>query len=79
MTREQQLRTKQQARQAAFCDVSFGRDPETRGKWWVGELSYQLGIVDAHGMIDVHGEIARLFVREYKRVYRTTPRAIGVG
>jgi hypothetical protein len=29
--------------------------------WWVADRSYALGIVDAHGMIDVGGEIARAF------------------
>jgi len=69
-----------QGRQAALCDVSFGREPTAeRAAWWVAELSYELGIVDAHGMIDVNGPVARLFAREYRRVYRNTPRGIGVG
>lgn len=80
MDKVTELRTKMQAKQAAHCDVSFAREPsEERASWWVGELSYKLGIVDAHGMIDVDGEVARLFKREYKRVYKNTPRAIGVG
>ncbi len=66
-----------QATQAAQCDVSFGRVP--RAAWWVGELSYKLGIVDARGMIEVDGLIARTFAREYLRIYKQTPRAIGVG
>lgn len=80
MTREQELRTKMHAKQAAYCDVSFGRTPsKARAEWWAGHLSYDLGIVDADGMIDVDGEIARLFAREYRRVYRSTPRGIGDG
>ena len=80
MNREQELRARMQARQAALCDVSFGREPTTeRAAWWVGELSHVLGIVDARGMIDVDGSIARLFAREYRRVYKNTPRGIGVG
>lgn len=80
MTREQDLRTRMQARQAALCDLVLGREASvSRARWWVGELSYRLGIVDTRGMIDVFGEIARLFEREYRRVYGSTPRGIGVG
>jgi hypothetical protein len=80
MTREQELRARMQARQAALCDVSFGREPTAeRAAWWVGELSHELCIVDARGMIDVDGPVARFFTREYRRIYRNTPRGIGVG
>lgn len=79
MTREQELRTKMHARGAAYCDISNGRDPSVRAEWWIGYLSQTLEIEDKFGMIETDGEIARLFKREYRRVYRTTPRAIGVG
>lgn len=69
-----------QARQAAHCDLSFAREPSAeRAAWWVGHLSHELGIVAADGMIDVSGEIARLFCAHYRHVHRITPRAMGEG
>lgn len=71
MTREQEHAIRQQVRQAANCDDDLGR-PRTkeRAAWWVGELSYRLGIVDAQGMIDIHGDVARAFTRAYLRAPR---------
>ena len=66
MTREQQDRTRKLAKWAAGHDAMDERPRTTvRGQWWVGELSPNLGIVDGHGMIDVDGEMARVFVRTY--------------
>ena len=66
MTREQELRTKSMAIKAAHSDMrDERRRTKQRGAWWIGELSYSLGIVDARGMVDVDGEVARLFVRKY--------------
>jgi len=71
MTRDQEHRMKQQARQAATSDDDLGRQrSKARAEWWVGHLSHQLGIVDQHGMIDVDGEVARAFVRAYLRAPR---------
>jgi len=71
MTREQEHAVRQQARQAANHDDDLGR-PRTkeRAEWWVGELSYKLGIVDSRGLIDIDGEVARAFIRAYRRVPR---------
>lgn len=55
------------ARGAAYCDR---RDWHRGAEWWVGELSYRLGIVDGHGMIDIDGPVAREFKRAYHRVMR---------
>lgn len=57
MTREQQERARVLARHSAELD-----DLKT-------ENSHALGIVDAHGVIDIHGEIARYFVNVYQRHY----------
>ena len=66
MTREQEHAVRQQARQAANRDDDLGRArTKERAAWWVAELSYKLGIVDARGMIDIHGEVARAFTRDY--------------
>jgi hypothetical protein len=63
--------TKDLAKKAAHSDLLNERDAtDTRAAWWVGEMSYRLGIVDAGGMIAVDGEVARLFRKEYKRIYR---------
>ena len=56
------------ARRAAMHDWREGR--AARAAWWVTALSYDLGIVDSHGMIDVAGEVARHFLAQYARVYR---------
>lgn len=77
MTREQEERNKQQARQAAQCDWNLGREP--RARWWVGELSYRLGIVDSHGVIDVDGEVARDFSKRYAREYSKARQSGGWG
>jgi len=80
MNREQEIRTRMHAKQAAQYDVSIGREgSKERATWWVGYLSSHLGIVDAHGVIDVGGEIARAFTSQYRRVYKNTPRGIGEG
>lgn len=34
--------------------------------WWLGEKSYNLGIVNQNGGIDMNGEIARAFVKGFK-------------
>lgn len=70
-------RTKRLARNAAHSDLIDGR--AARAAWWVGELSHRLGIVNAAGMIDIHGAVAKAFEREYNCVYRTTPVDLGVG
>lgn len=41
-----------------------------REAWHVVDQSHELGIVDAHGMVDVSGEIARRFRVSYVRAYR---------
>lgn len=56
--------------------VSFIANPATierRAKRWVLDYSHKLGIVDYRGMIDVNGETARKFEREYARIYRSLP------
>lgn len=59
------------ARRAAFADLRDDREATAaQAAWWVGEYSHALGIVDAHGMIDLDGPIARAFVQAYRRVYR---------
>jgi hypothetical protein len=69
MTREQEARTVELARQARGVDLLTERErSEARAAWWVAELSYELGIVDAHGMVDVDGEIARRFKLAFKRM-----------
>lgn len=66
MNQVQAFRASVHARQAANCDDDLGRErTAARAAWWVGELSHELGIVDAHGMIDTHGETARSFSRLY--------------
>ena len=71
MTREQEHAVRQQARQAANHDDDLGRArTKERAEWWVAELSYKLGIVDAQGMIDINGEIARAFTSAYLRAPR---------
>jgi hypothetical protein len=59
----------------------LGRErSKQRAEWWVGELSYKLGIVDSRGMIDVNGEVARAFIRAYmgrKREVWPTPDTSG--
>lgn len=66
MTKGQEHRVKQQARQAANHDDDLGRERSaTRARWWVGHLSHDLNIVDSRGMIDVDGEVAHAFVRRY--------------
>lgn len=38
----------------------------TDSNWWLGEESYNLGIVNQNGGIDMTGEIARAFVKGFK-------------
>jgi hypothetical protein len=46
MTREQEARTVELARQARGVDLLNERErSEARAAWWVAELSYELGIV----------------------------------
>lgn len=68
MTRDQEERAKRLAKLAAWHDLRESR--EQRAQWWVGESSQALGIVDRHGIVDLSGPIARLFIGEYTRVYR---------
>lgn len=71
MTREQEHAVRQQARQAANQDDDLGRArTKAQAEWWVAELSYRLGIVDPKGMIDIHGEVARAFIKAYLRAPR---------
>lgn len=80
MDRVTTIRTKSKAKAAAQRDLLTGREATNeRARWWVGAMSHKLGIVDAHGMIDVDGEVARMFIAEYKRAYRSIWRTIGVG
>lgn len=63
-------RTERIAKNAAYYDLSNGRQGSTsRAKWWVGEESHSLGIVDRRGMIDTVGEIARAFEKQYRKMY----------
>lgn len=59
------------AKRAAWQDLRNDRQasPAT-ADWWAGELSHELGIVNRKGMIDVAGETATAFKREYLRVWR---------
>ncbi len=58
------------AKRCVYTDTS--NDIEPRPSWWVGEQSHKLGIVDGRGMIDVSGEIARVFKAAYRRWYLKT-------
>jgi hypothetical protein len=72
-------RVKQHARGSALCDLRLGRAERAEG--WVAHLSYELGVVDAQGMIDTSGETARAFTQyyhyHYHYVYRRTLPYIG--
>jgi hypothetical protein len=63
------------ARRAAYRDLRDERP--ARANWWLGEMSYQLGIVNARGMIDLSSEKARDFIKEYTRVYNRYSRGSG--
>lgn len=78
MTPEQIERNTREARRCARHDWAWSHtNTQERAAWWVGELSYKLGIVDHHGMVDVDGEIARDFKRRYTREYNACARAPG--
>lgn len=71
MTRDQEQLVRRLARKSANHDDDLGRArTKQNATWWVGDLSHKLGIVDARGMIDTDGEIARAFTREYLRAPR---------
>jgi hypothetical protein len=57
------------ARTAANRELRGDATGHTPG-WWVAEYSYDLGIVDQAGMIDLTGEAAKLFTAERKRLLR---------
>lgn len=64
------------ARNAAYADARNDRRRdvpacESRAEWWAAEKSYKLGIVDHRGVISINGETARMFKREYVRIYRS--------
>lgn len=66
-----QADVKDLAKRAAWSDLRNDRTASpTTADWWVGQLSHELGIVDHRGMIDVAGETAKTFRREYLRVWR---------
>lgn len=79
MTKEQQDRTDRIAAHCGRWDANEGY--AQRAAWHVCEQSTRLGIVDAHGMIDVSGEVARRFKLSYTRAYRaelaTIPAGVG--
>ncbi len=69
LTTERITTVKRIARRAANRELrgearGFSRD------WWVSEYSFELGIIDHMGMVDMHGEAARLFDRERERMVR---------
>jgi hypothetical protein len=71
VTRDQEQLVRQKARWAANHDDDLGRArTKDRAAWWVGELSYKLGIVDSKGMVDINGEVARAFTRDHLRARR---------
>jgi hypothetical protein len=62
-------RIKDLALYAAYVDARNEQPSDaTKATWWAGHLSYKLGIVDSSGRIDIDGEVARAFKKEYLRV-----------
>ena len=79
MTKEQQDRTDRIAARCGRYDANEGHGQ--REAWHICEESDRLGIVDARGMIDISGEVARRFKTSYVTAYRrelaTIPAGVG--
>jgi hypothetical protein len=68
MTKDQEELADRIAKRCGRYDANEGH--AQREAWHVVDQSYNLGIVDARGMVDVSGEIARRFRLSYVRAYR---------
>jgi hypothetical protein len=68
-TKEQQETIKRVAKSAAYRELR-GDATGHRDDWWVAEYSYEIGAVDAHGVVEMEGEAAEVFTRFRKRYLR---------
>lgn len=69
MTTEEATKHGKKVRQYALGLVEMGDMAAwalTDSNWWLCEESFNLGIVNQNGGIDMNGEIARAFVKGFK-------------
>lgn len=77
MTKDKQDLTDAIAKRCGRYDANEGH--AERPAWHVCDKSFELGIVDARGMVDVDGEVARRFRTTYVRAYRAEAATIEAG
>ncbi len=65
-SRDQIETIKAAARRAANCELR-GDAPGHSNDWWIAEYSYEIGAVDAHGVVEMSGEAAEVFTKFRKR------------
>lgn len=68
ITADRLATVKAYAARAARHDLVNERRP--RADWWTGEYAAELGIVDAHGVAHLTGEVPSEFARLYRAAMR---------